>query len=338
MRKVIGHSRWSKRQQRPGKACHAPIRTRTPVTHPGHEASATTRGPFVHYHVSCPAFNFGGIPGRTHDIPLRNLRPRRDPRVLRCSLSSARRAATAATAGAQQGAQQGQQPRRPRPYAQVITDNAVTDAGGITVHRVDDRWFFEVPDSLVRRDFLLVTRVAGVPSNFGGFTSAGTSIAERVVRWERNGDRVLLRTIGFDAYADDSLPIAISVASNNVGAILAAFPIQAFTRDSATLRLDVTDFFGGDTPALSGLTPRSGGSIRCAGSTRRAASSTPSARFPLNVEVRHTQTFDAAEPPSDRERGHDLARDAAVDRAASERADAAALCRRRDRLLHASSA
>src|SRR5687767_902262 len=41
--------------------------------------------------------------------------------------------------------------RRPRPYRQVITERAITDTGGITTHRVDDRWFFEVPESLVGR-------------------------------------------------------------------------------------------------------------------------------------------------------------------------------------------
>ncbi|MGQ0643698.1 MAG: zinc-dependent metalloprotease [Gemmatimonadaceae bacterium] len=199
-------------------------------------------------------------------------------------------------AGAQQQQQQ-QQRRAPRPYAQVITDRAQTDAGGITVHRVEDRWFFEVPDSLVRRDFLLVSRVAGVPSNFGGFTSAGTSIEERVVRWERLPDRVLLRAVAFDAVADDSLPIAISVASNNVGPILGAFPIQAFTRDSAGYVLDVTDFFAGDTPAISGLSPaqRRQYQVRRLDPARSYVNAVRS--FPLNIEVRHTQTYDAAEPP-----------------------------------------
>jgi hypothetical protein len=201
----------------------------------------------------------------------------------------------------QQGAQQ--QRRAPRPYAQVITDKAVSDTGGVTVHRVEDRWFFEVPDSLLRRDWLLVTRVAAVPSNFSGFTSAGTSIAERVVRWERNGERVMLRTIGYGAYADDSLPIAISVASNNLGAILAAFPIAAFTRDSGGFVLDVTEFFGGDTPALSGLdaAARRTYQVRRLDPARSFVNTVRS--FPLNVEVRHTQTFDAAAPPSDPDAG-----------------------------------
>lgn len=200
--------------------------------------------------------------------------------------------------------QAGQPPRRgPRPYAQVITDKAVTDAGGITVHRVDDRWFFELPDSLLGRDFLLVTRVAGVPSNFGGFISAGMSTGERVVRWERLGDRLLLRTIDFDAVADDTLPIARSVAVNNVGPILAAFPIAAFTRDSASKVVDVTDFFAGDTPALSGLSAaqRRTYQVRRLDPARSFIDAVRS--YPLNVEVRHTQTFDAAEPPSERDAG-----------------------------------
>ena len=150
---------------------------------------------------------------------------------------------------------------------------------------------------------VLVTRVASVPSNFSGFMSAGTSIAERVVRWERNGDRVMLRTIGYGAYADDSLPIAISVASNNLGPIIAAFPIQAFTRDSASFVLDVTDFFAGDTPALSGLdaAARRTYQVRRLDPARSFVNTVRS--FPLNVEVRHTQTFDAAAPPSDPDAG-----------------------------------
>ncbi len=211
------------------------------------------------------------------------------------SLSAQQQTPPAQAAGQQP---QQQPPRRaPRPYAQVITDKAVTDAGGITTHRVDDRWFFEVPDSLVRRDFLLVSRLAGVPSNFGGFTSAGTSIEERVVRWERHIDRVLLRAVAFDAVADDSLPIALSVANNNVGPILAAFPIQAFTRDSTGYVLDVTDFFAGDTPAISGMTAaqRRQYQVRRLDPARSYINTVRS--FPLNIEVRHTQTYDAAEPP-----------------------------------------
>ena len=203
---------------------------------------------------------------------------------------------------AQQPAAGQQQPgagRRPRPYAQVIPERARTERGGLSVHRVDDRWFLEVADSLLGRDFLLVSRIAGVPAGFGGFTSSGTSIEERVVRWQKVGDRMLLKSISFAAVADDSLPIAVSVASNNYAPIIASFPIQAYTRDSAAAVLDVTDFFGGDTPAISGLSAaqRRQYQVRRYDASRSFVSSVRA--FPTNVEVRHVQTFDAGAAPSD---------------------------------------
>lgn len=197
------------------------------------------------------------------------------------------------------GGQQQAAARRPRPYAQVIPERARTERGGLTVHRVDERWFLEVPDSLLGRDFLLVSRIAGVPTGFGGFTSSGTSLEERVVRWQKVGDRMLLRSISFAAVADDSLPIAVSVASNNFAPIIASLPIQAYTRDSSSAVLDVTDFFGGDTPAISGLdaAQRRQYQVRRFDASRSFVSSVRA--FPTNVEVRHVQTFDAGAAPSD---------------------------------------
>ncbi len=208
--------------------------------------------------------------------------------------------ATPPAAGAEGAAAQTPAARRaPRPYAQVITARAHTERGGITVHRVDDRYFFEVPDSLMSRDFLMVTRAAGVPAGSGGFQSAGSSLNERMIRWERVADRVILKSISTEAVADDSLPIARSVAANNYAAILGSFPIAAFARDSNAYVIDVTDFFSTDNPATSGM----GAAARRTYGVRRfdpARSYISSVRgFPINIEVRQVQTFDAATPPSD---------------------------------------
>jgi hypothetical protein len=191
-------------------------------------------------------------------------------------------------------------PRRPRPYNQVITDRAHTERGGITVHRVDDKWFFEVPDSLLNRDILFVSRLAGVPAGLAGLSFAGNEIARRVVRWTKVNDRINLQSISFAAVADDSLPISISVRNNNYSPILGAFPIQAFTRDSTSYVVDVTDFFSGDTPGISGLNAaqRRQYQVRRLDPARSYVSSVRA--FPINVEMRQVQTFDAAEPPGDR--------------------------------------
>ncbi|MEZ4588229.1 MAG: zinc-dependent metalloprotease [Gemmatimonadales bacterium] len=187
----------------------------------------------------------------------------------------------------------------PKPYAQVVTKGAKTDQGVVTVHELDGKYLFEVPDTLLGRDLLLVTRIAGVAPGLGGFFPAGVSVNEQVVRWERRADRLLLRKHSFDAVADDDQPIAQSVAANNFAPILGSFPIQAFGKDSASFVVDVTDFFQGDTPAIGGLSQsqRRNYQVRRLDPGRSAISSVRS--YPENVEVRHLQTFEAAAPPDD---------------------------------------
>jgi hypothetical protein len=189
--------------------------------------------------------------------------------------------------------------RGPRPYADVVTSDAVTDSGFVHVHRVRETWYFEIPDSLVGRDLLLVTRAAGVPPEFGGFLPAGVSLREQVLRFERRGDRMLVRKIFFEQVADDSLPIQRSVMRNNLPPVLASFDVQAVGLDSATTVVDVTDFFAGDTPALAGLSA----AMRREYQVRRLDPArsfvTRMSAYPENVEVRHTQTFEAGQPPSD---------------------------------------
>src|SRR5688572_31164050 len=93
---------------------------------------------------------------------------------------------------APQGAQQG-----PRPYDQVITRAARSDSGLFLVHRVANRLYFELPDSLLGRDMLMITRFHRAPEDLSPFLNAGSSLAEQLVRWEREGDRYLLRSYSF---------------------------------------------------------------------------------------------------------------------------------------------
>ncbi|MCH7565083.1 MAG: zinc-dependent metalloprotease [Gemmatimonadetes bacterium] len=197
----------------------------------------------------------------------------------------------------------GEQEAGPKPYSEVIPDSAETDEGLFSVHKVDDKYFFEIPDSLYGRDMLLITRIAQVPASLGGFLPAGVKRGEQVLRWERRGDRILLRKVSFEQVASDSLPIAQSVIQNNFAPILEAFDIQAIGPDSASVVIDVTDFYSGDTPALSGLTAaqRKDYEVRRLDEDRSFINYARS--YPLNVDVRHTITYEAGAPPSDARTG-----------------------------------
>jgi Met-zincin/Domain of unknown function (DUF5117)/Domain of unknown function (DUF5118) len=180
-----------------------------------------------------------------------------------------------------------------------LVGEAESDEGLFTVHKVDEDYYFEIPDSMLDRDMLLVSRVSGVQAGMGGFLPAGAAVNRQMVRFERNGERVLLRKYSGEAVADDSLAISAAVASNYFAPILASFEIEARGPTDASSVVDVTDFFGGDTPAISGLRPaqRRDYQVRRLDSDRSFIGRMRS--YPLNVNVRHTLTFDAGAPPSD---------------------------------------
>jgi len=191
----------------------------------------------------------------------------------------------------------------PKPYAEVITEEAESDEGLFTVHKVDDTYFFEIPESLFGQDMLLITRIGRVPTGFGGFIVSGAKVSEQVLHWERRNDQVLLRKVSFNQVAEDSLPISESVMRNNFAPILAAFDIEAIGPDATTVVIDVTDFYAGDTPALSGLSSaqRTTYGVRRLDPDRSFINYVRS--YPLNVDVRHTLTFEANAAPADANTG-----------------------------------
>ena len=183
-------------------------------------------------------------------------------------------------------------------YADIV-DDAESDEGLFAVHRADDDVYFEIPDSLLGRDMLLISRVAGVQAGMGGFLPAGAAVNRQMVRFEKSGERVLLRKYSGEAVADDTLAISMAVESNYFAPILASFDVEARGPDDSTTLVDVTDFFQGDTPAISGLRPaqRRQYQVRRLDSDRSFVGRVRS--YPLNINLRHTLTYDAGAPPSD---------------------------------------
>lgn len=190
------------------------------------------------------------------------------------------------------------QPSSPGGYESIITDEAVTSKGVLDVHYVEDKIYYEIPDSLIGRDFLMVSRVAKVPSDFFGFVSSGSKTGEQVFAFERVRDKINIRRRSFDSVAADSLPIARSVQANNYEPVIAAFDIEAVGPDSNSVVIQINDFFENDVPAITGLVSylRDMYQVRRLDTNRSYIDTVRT--FPMNVEARHVMTYEAANPPS----------------------------------------
>ena len=223
--------------------------------------------------------------------------------VMACGTSQA---TTTPSPTPQQAARQrpGQSPDSgPKPYQDVITDAAVSDEGLFTVHRVNGTLYYEVPDSLLERDMLLISRIAQTPANMSPFINAGSKVGEQVLRWQRRDDKVLIRKVSYSSVANDTLPVYQSVQSNNFAPIIAAFDVEAIGPNENTTVIDVTRLFETDVPAISGLSrqQRTRFGVRRLDTDRTFIDR--ASAYPLNVDVRHTLTFDATQPPSDANTG-----------------------------------
>jgi hypothetical protein len=154
------------------------------------------------------------------------------------------------------------------------------------VHRVGDRLYFEIPRRELNKDMLIVgryARAAAIDPNLpgGGFGAyGGDQFMERTMRWERNGNRVVLRSPQFDITADTALAVYRAVQSSNYAPIIAVLNVEAFGADSAAV-VDVTRLFTTSVPEIAAIR----GTIDAARSyVERAVA------FPDNVEIEATQT------------------------------------------------
>ncbi len=189
----------------------------------------------------------------------------------------------------------------PKTYKEVITDKAKTDEGLFKVHKIEEKYFFEIPDALLGRDILIVNRIskaaAGMRNGFFGY--AGDAIGQNVIRFEKGpGNKLFLRNISFAEYAKDSTsPMFTAVNNSNIQPISASFDIKAFSPDSAASVIDVTEYVGGDNDIL--FFNSSLKSSQRIGSLQADKSYIVGIRsFPINVEITTVKTYSRSAMPS----------------------------------------
>jgi hypothetical protein len=194
---------------------------------------------------------------------------------------------TAAPASAKSG---------PKPYKEIITEKAISQIGLFTVHKVEDKWYFEIPDSLLNKEILAITRFVKSPA--GSRSYGGEKVNEQTIRLEKGpSDNIFLRVMTIINVApDSSQPIAQAVRNSNVDPIAAAFDIKAYGKDSNSVVIDVTDFFKLDNQPVSLSTDiKRRYNLGGISSDRSFISYIHS--FPLNTEVHTVKTFSSSAAP-----------------------------------------
>jgi len=186
-----------------------------------------------------------------------------------------------------------------KPYDEIITEDAVSDSGLFTVHKIDADFFYEIPDSLFDKEMLMVTRISKTASGIG---FGGGKQNTQVLRWQKKDKKVLLRVVSYEVFAADSLPVHQAVVNSNFEPVLYTFPVETISKDSTATVINVTELFDKDVKAL-GLPSyrRKQYKVSRLESNKSFIESIKS--YPKNIEARHVKTYAASNAPSNSSTG-----------------------------------
>lgn len=148
-----------------------------------------------------------------------------------------------------------------KPYKEVISPGAVSYKGFLTVHKVSDKYFLEIPDAVLGREILVVNRIGMAPADFRtpgrSLGYAGDIIGQQVFHFTKGeGNKLFLRMKSYSERSGDSSGngLARALDRNNMEAILSSVAIKAVSDSLKCSVIEITDMMAQDN-ILFGFSP-----------------------------------------------------------------------------------
>lgn len=150
----------------------------------------------------------------------------------------------------------GKKEKKETKYDELFKDKKVTTAKGfITLHKFDNKIYFEVPLKVLNRDILLGSTIVETTDNQFGCVGEKSS-DPFLIRFVKNDSVMTLRRVQAGQYSDDR-EISKRLKSSTMPAIAETFEIKAYNNDSTAVVFDMTDYLLSDKKGLSPFSPYS---------------------------------------------------------------------------------
>jgi hypothetical protein len=139
------------------------------------------------------------------------------------------------------------------PYRSLITGKAKTYSSFVQMHQVEDKYYLEIPDSLLGREILTVNRLGRSAADFRSLDSpfgfSGDLIGENLFHFEKGADnKILIKTKSYKERASDTSinGMGPSLARNNSESLLQSFTIKAVNEHTHTCIIELTEYLNQD--------------------------------------------------------------------------------------------
>src|SRR6187549_2836830 len=173
-----------------------------------------------------------------------------------------------------------------------VTANAISKKGMFSIHQVGEKYYFEIPDSLLGRELLLTTWLVKVPGGspkFGGEIMNNRTIS--FTKWN-GGTKIALNVTATINQVDTTNVISTAVKYANVNSVAMLFDIKA-RGNTGTSLIDATDFLQKENSfTMLNAEVKSRMSITSMAADRSLVKSF--AAYPINVEIKMMRTYGAS--------------------------------------------
>jgi hypothetical protein len=193
-------------------------------------------------------------------------------------------------------------PSEPKPYNEVVTSKAISANGFFKVHKVEDRYYFEIPDTLLNRDILVVNRIskAAAGARVATMGYGGDQIGKKVIQFGKGpNNKVFLKSISYQEISSDTTSDGMYRAfiNSNLQPLEASFDIKAFSKDSNAVVIDITDYISSDNDILF-FDSRIKKALSLTQLLADRSYIQEIKAFPVNVEIRTMKTYMKTTPPT----------------------------------------
>ncbi|MHA7942406.1 zinc-dependent metalloprotease [Formosa sp. 3Alg 14/1] len=170
--------------------------------------------------------------------------------------------------------------------------------GVFNIYTIKEDYYFEIPDSLLSKDFLVVNKVSSVPYALNGHgLNKGMTFETKLVRFYRDTvlNKIWVKTINPKVKSPVNDAITLSVKDNFRESVIEEFDIEAKNTDSTSVFIKVNKVFNGKEKSFSDVLTNIGlgGSVKTKLSKIEAIKS-----FPENIVVKSELTTSVAEGKS----------------------------------------
>lgn len=147
-----------------------------------------------------------------------------------------------------------------------LSDSAISKEGLFTIHELKNDYYFEIPDSILNREFLIVNKILKVPYelNDAGINK-GINYENTLIRFELDttNNKLFVRNVRPKPHYPEDDFIAASVHENFKSPLMGSLKIDGYNPDSTSYIIKINDLFDGTTPLFNDLYKRIniGGSI-----------------------------------------------------------------------------